>query len=402
MSFHFVNPPATPGSTKRVILEYVFTNQTNFQFMSKMKVVNFEPSSAEECPLNDTYNWNDANRKEFTVMIMKPVAMFENPFLSSPHKLVLCDLWLTMDKPADINTRVKLTETLNRLQYDPTTGHKPKEPHDPWFGFEQEYFVVNDDGVPVSYDPIKFDYTTAFPLQAVGHEHDKNIGVERDLSVKHLQACIYAGVKVHGAVRENGPSQWEYQIGPCDGFMAGDHLQMSRYILLRLAEQCGLRVTLKTAPSKGGADYSAGHLNFSVRKMREKEGIRFIHHAINILSKSDQKPLLKIYDQTIEEANTDRLSNKKVKGHPVIDEFVFDGANKAITTVRIPPLVAWERRGYLEDRRPPSSVDPYAAAAGMIRACIFGDFLKPGNESLKDLSVWDKDASELIEFPYPS
>ncbi|XP_062592490.1 glutamine synthetase-like [Saccostrea cucullata] len=398
----FANPPANPVSTTRVILEYVFTNQTNFQFLSKFKVVNFEPKSAEDCPLNDTYSWNDAYRKELTLMIMKPVAMFENPFLSSPHKLVLCDLWLTMDKQADINTRVILNETLNRLQYDPTTGHGPNKPHEPWFGFEQEYYVVNDEGIPVSYDPIKFDYSTLFPFYTVGHEHDKNTGVERDLSVKHLQACIYAGVTVHGSVRENGPSQWEYQVGPCEGITAGDHLQMSRYILLRLAEQCGLRVTLNAVPVKRGIDYSSGHLNFSVMKMREKEGIRFIHHAIDVLSKSDQKPLLKIYDQTIDEANTVRLSNNKIEGHPIIDDFVFDGAHKRVSTVRIPPLVAWERRGYMEDRRPPSSVDPYAAAAGLIRACIFGDFLKPGNESLKDLSIWDKEAHELKEFPDPS
>ena len=68
---------------------------------------------------------------------------------------------------------------------------------------------------------------------------------------------------------------------------------------------------------------------------------------------------------------------------------------KEFTTIRVPPLVTAEGRGYLEDRRPPSSLDPYAASAGLVRACIFGDFLRPGNDSLKDLSVWDKDPSEL-------
>jgi glutamine synthetase len=51
---------------------------------------------------------------------------------------------------------------------------------------------------------------------------------------------------------------------------------MSRYILLRLAELYGLRVTLKTAPVKGEPFFSSAHLNFSVRKMREEGGIKYV------------------------------------------------------------------------------------------------------------------------------
>jgi hypothetical protein len=41
---------------------------------------------------------------------------------------------------------------------------------------------------------------------AVGHQHAKNIGVERQLSDRHMMACLYAGVKIGGSIRENGPS----------------------------------------------------------------------------------------------------------------------------------------------------------------------------------------------------
>lgn len=69
--------------------------------------------------------------------------------------------------------------------------------------------------------------------------------------------------------------QWEYQVGPCPGVEIGDHLQMSRYILLRLGEQYGLRVSLKSVLVHGESFFSGGHLNFSVRKMREKGGIKY-------------------------------------------------------------------------------------------------------------------------------
>lgn len=29
---------------------------------------------------------------------------------------------------------------------------------DPWYGIEQEYFVCGKNGLPVSYDPVNFDY----------------------------------------------------------------------------------------------------------------------------------------------------------------------------------------------------------------------------------------------------
>ena len=35
-------------------------------------------------------------------MILKPVAMFENPFLKSPHKLVMCDVWVSHETPAGL------------------------------------------------------------------------------------------------------------------------------------------------------------------------------------------------------------------------------------------------------------------------------------------------------------
>ena len=56
--------------------------------------------------------WSDKEGTKFQEMILKPVAMFENPFFHSPHKLVLCDFWLTMDKPAgnsSINLLIILT-----------------------------------------------------------------------------------------------------------------------------------------------------------------------------------------------------------------------------------------------------------------------------------------------------
>jgi len=43
---------------------------------------------------------NHSEREDYRDMILKPVVMFENPFYRCPHKLVLCEFWVTMDTPA--------------------------------------------------------------------------------------------------------------------------------------------------------------------------------------------------------------------------------------------------------------------------------------------------------------
>lgn len=118
---------------------------------------------------------------------------------------------------------------------------------------------------------------------------------------------------------------------------------------------------------------------------------RFIHHAINLLSKSDEDALLRMYDPTLTEENKERLGDTTSLWHPQLHNFLCDASNKAMSSVRIPPLVTVNGCGYLEDRRPSSTIDPYAAAEGIVRASVFGDFLLPGNEALKDLAIWDTD-----------
>ena len=50
----------------------------------------------------------------------------------------------------------------------------------------------------------------------------------------HYKACIYAGVKIAGSNAEVMPGQWEYQVGPCEGIDMGDHLWVSRLVIVHL------------------------------------------------------------------------------------------------------------------------------------------------------------------------
>ena len=53
-----------------------------------------------DCPIWNANLWNRVDQVDSEEMILKPVAMFENPFLKSPHKLVMCDVWVSHETPA--------------------------------------------------------------------------------------------------------------------------------------------------------------------------------------------------------------------------------------------------------------------------------------------------------------
>jgi hypothetical protein len=46
-NLQFVSTPDVPSSSARVILEYVFGDHTNYQFWSKVRVVDSEPKSVK-------------------------------------------------------------------------------------------------------------------------------------------------------------------------------------------------------------------------------------------------------------------------------------------------------------------------------------------------------------------
>lgn len=229
----------------------------------------------------------------------------------------------------------------------------------PWFGIEQEFYLFD----PRTRTPVGFpDSKNIRPQGPYYCRMGNNNG--RSLIEKHMEMCLNAGLKISGTNAEVGPSQWEYQIGPCEGIQAADQLMISRYLLERISESAGLAVSWNPKPIIGNWNGSGCHVNYSTNKTRgEIAGVDAYEIIINTIKK------LEATHSTM--ALTFSADNKKRLGGEFEtsrhDMFSWGVATRN-TSVRVPSRVAFARAGYIEDRRPGSDMDPYLTLGNIVHA----------------------------------
>ena len=100
--------------------------------------------------------------------------------------------------------------------------------------------------------------------------------------------------------------------------------------------------------------------------MREEGGIKAIEAAIEKLAKQHDKHI-KAYDPSGGKDNERRLVGRL--DTTSIDKFSWGVADRA-ASVRIPRGVANAGKGYLEDRRPASNMDPYSVCNAILTTCL--------------------------------
>ena len=281
-------------------------------------------------------------------VIIKPRAVFKCPFRRGENRMVLCDTYLPNGEPHITNHRAGAVEIFDK---------KPDE--EPWFGLEQEYFLVDlKTGKPLG---CEYSIPEQGPFYC-GVGGGNALG--RDIVEDHLEKCLYAGLRISGINTEVAPAQWEFQIGPSLGIEAGDHLWMARYILNRVCEKYGVRLDLTPKLIKE-INGSGCHANFSTRCIRdgtvEKTGLELIDEAIMKLSKKHLEHMM-VYG----EGNRERMTGHHETAS--YDEFSFGRANRG-RSVRIGNDTIRNKRGYFEDRRPASNCDPYLVTAKIFETC---------------------------------
>jgi len=281
-----------------------------------------------------------------TDVILKPQAVFKDPFRRDGESyLVLCDCYDANNKPVDSNTRYRACG----IFYNKQVRYAK-----PWFGLEQEYVIYdNKTGRPYGWD--KYDPKEQGQYYC-GVGSQNSFG--RKIVDKHYEYCLYAGVKISGINSEVMPSQWEFQVGPCEGIELGDHMWIARYIYERISEKYDVTISYDPKPEEGW-NGSGCHTNFSTLLMRRD--IKHIHDGIAKLA-DKHKEHLAVYGN-----NEKRLSGKYETSDP--NTFTW-GVSDRSASIRIPINVDKGGKGYLEDRRPASDCDPYVVSSIIAQTVI--------------------------------
>merc|ERR1712029_711738 len=325
----------------RVQALYIWIDGTGEGLRSKTKTLEKKPGSVDDLPIWDydgssTYQAEGSNSDTY----LKPVKMYPDPFRLGDNILVMCETYKYNKEATDTNQRKTCLEVME----------KAKHQH-PWFGIEQEYTLLDQDGHPFGWPKNGFPGPQGPYYCGVGAGRVYG----RDIVEAHYRACLFAGIRISGTNAEVMPAQWEYQVGPTEGIDMGDDLWVARYLLQRVAEEFGVVVSFDPKPMAGDWNGAGAHTNFSTEPMRKVGGIKAIEAAIDRMSKHHIRHI-KAYDPREGKDNERRLTGAHETSS--IHDFSAGVANRGCS-IRIPREVAKQGYGYLEDRRPSSNCDPY-------------------------------------------
>ncbi|MEC7918762.1 MAG: glutamine synthetase GlnII [Candidatus Neomarinimicrobiota bacterium] len=330
----------------KIKAEYIWIDgyEPTGNLRSKTKILKRSVSSVSELP---TWGFDGSSTLQAeggdSDCKLKPVWMSPDPIRGGDNILVMCEVCNADGSPHKSNARAALVDLAEKF----------KE-HKPWFGIEQEY-VLMDGKQPAGWPEEGFPERPQGPYYcSVGSEDV----AARNMVEDHLDLCLDAGFEISGINAEVMLGQWEYQVGPLPALEVCDQLWVARWLLERVGEDYGLRVDLHPKPIKGDWNGSGAHINYSTESMRAEGGIEVINDACEKLGQNIDKHIA-AYGAD----NDQRLTGDHETCS--ISQFKY-GVSDRGASIRIPMDVANDKKGYLEDRRPASNVDPYKACAALI------------------------------------
>jgi len=273
--------------------------------------------------------------------ILKPVKLLIDPTRAGSSYLVLCEVMNADGTPHETNNRAKLRCVIDEY------GER-----DALFGFEQEYTLLNvTNGRPLGFPESVNHYAKPQGEFYCGVGADQVVG--REIVEDHLNSCLDVGLKISGINAEVMIGQWEYQIGPLSALDVSDQIIISRYLLYKVSEKYGVAVTIDPKPVHGNWNGSGCHINFSTKETMGEGGIDIINFLCEGLEdKHDEH--IRAYGIGNERRMTGLHETSK------LDEYSY-GVSDRGSSIRIPLETNKNGRGYFEDRRPASNVEPYLA-----------------------------------------
>ncbi len=323
-------------------LEYIWLDgyYPTQNMRSKTKVVPDFSGKLEDCPI---WSFDGSSTKQAkgknSDCFLKPVAIYPDPARKNGY-LVMTEVLNSDGTPHPTNARAKIDDNDN----------------DFWFGFEQEYFIMDTHTqLPLGFPVGGYPGPQGMYYCSVGGKNTHG----RELVEEHADLCIDAGLIFEGINQEVACGQWEFQLFAKGAKKAGDEIWVARYLLDRLTEKHGYYIEYHPKPVKGDWNGSGMHANFSNSTLRtcgSEETYKKICEAF--------RPLTDEHIDVYGEHNDQRLTGLHETAH--VSDFSY-GISDRGASIRIPLLTVekgW--KGYLEDRRPASNADPYKVAGRII------------------------------------
>jgi|LauGreDrversion4_2_1035121.scaffolds.fasta_scaffold173667_1 glutamine synthetase len=337
----------------KTVCEYIWIGGDG-ELRSKTRILQVDNSSlcnsTTDISIYPDWNYDASSTGQLssydnTEGILKPVAVFKNPLLKLDFAysvLVLCDTYDVTGTPLATNHRYNAKQIFDK-----------KLEEEPWFGLEQEYFILCN----TDFDD---NYTEKFINVFEHYCGYTSIPEERQIVKEHLKACLEAGINISGMNAEVATYQWEFQIGPSVGISAADELIVARYLLEKIAEKYRLKIQYHPKPVLH-ANGSGCHTNFSTRGTRSVNGIEDIYKYLNRMKQKHYEHIL-----ICGKHNENRLTGH----HETASYTNFTwGIGTRNTSVRIPSQVIKDGCGYFEDRRPAANMDPYQVTSFLFETC---------------------------------
>ena len=283
--------------------------------------------------------------------LLKPVAIYPDPARNNGY-LVMSEVLNADGTPHESNSRATIDGDVD---------------DDFWFGFEQEYFIMDTETqLPLGFPVGGYPGPQGLYYCSVGGKNTHG----RELVERHADLCIDAGLNFEGINQEVACGQWEFQIFAKGAKKAGDQIWVARYLLDRLTEDYGWYIDYHPKPIKGDWNGSGMHANFSNTTLRTA-GSKDVYEKICEAFRPVAKDHIAVYGAD----NDQRLTGLHETAS--INDFSY-GVSDRGASIRIPILTVekgW--KGWLEDRRPASNADPYKVAARIIKTVTSADVSVP-------------------------
>ena len=324
-------------------LEYIWLDgyTPTQELRSKTKIVKDFDGKLESCPVW-SFDGSSTLQAEgnSSDCLLKPVAIYPDP-----------------DR---INGWLVMTEVMNPDGSPHVSNHRAEiddDDNDFWFGFEQEYFLMDTEtDLPLGFPRGGFPGPQGQYYCSVGGRYTWG----RDFVEEHLDICLEAGLNVEGINQEVAPGQWEFQVFAKGAKQAGDQIWVARYLLNRVTEKYGYYIELHPKPVHGDWNGSGMHANFSNTTLRTA-GSKDVYEKICEAFRPVAEEHIKVYGAY----NDQRLTG--LHETQSINEFSY-GVSDRGASIRIPiATVESGWKGWLEDRRPASNANPYEVAARIIK-----------------------------------